>query len=172
MSFPTCLHSCRKRLETRIGFGSTLSQSAWVRKGRFSIPFLIRTQPVMLLCCLAKKSAHAAALRVRACTAPVPLQDGCYWQLVAVDHAGRSQPGNAAIQTAIPGLAAAGDAPLLPARGSAQAIAAPGLASAARANLVATDRFDTNGNPVACFLVPAGWRPLIKSRLVLCHCTH
>ena len=32
------------------------------------------------------------------------------WQLVAVGHAGFSQPANAAIQTAIPGLASAGDA--------------------------------------------------------------
>ena len=82
------------------------------------------------------------------------------WQLLAVGHAGCSQPANAAIQTAIPGLSAVGDGPQGQGGSAAHAIAAPGLASAARANLVAT------GSPVTFLtLEPASWHPLIRSRL-------
>ena len=69
----------------------------------------------------------------------IPLWNGGCWQLVAVGHAGCSQPANAAIQTAIPGLSAVGDGPQSQAGCAAHAIAAPGLASAARASLSATD---------------------------------
>ena len=57
----------------------------------------------------------------------------------AVGHAGCSQP---AILTAISGLSAVGDCPQSQPGSAVHAIAAPGLASAARANLVAT------GSPV------------------------
>ena len=54
----------------------------------------------------------------------------------AVGHAGCSQP---AILTAIPGLSAVGDGPQGQPGSAAHAIAATGLASAARANLVARE---------------------------------
>ena len=64
------------------------------------------------------------------------------WQLLAVGHAGCSQPANAAIQTAIQGLSAAGDGPQGQPGRAAHAMAAPGPPSAVTANPAAT------GSPV------------------------
>ena len=55
------------------------------------------------------KSMLTQCLHGCAESALIPLWNGSYWQLVAVGHAGCSQPANAAIQTAIPGLSAVGD---------------------------------------------------------------